>query len=217
MRIFTSLLPVKESDIDVLIVRLNRCIDGFHIDIMDGKFVPYIAGSFELIQRFRSLSPLPLWIHLMVSDPGDWIERFLGRKGDIVSIHYEACSSRLDILKIFDFIRAKGALSSLAINPDTLVGCFAPYVSYVDQVLLMGVVPGKSGQTMLKATKGRMEELYQLRNETQANFQIALDGGINPQSLAALSPYFPDDIAAASSILHHTSPCEAVAVLRKAV
>lgn len=217
MRIFASLMPVKDDDIAHLVGILNHCIDGFHIDIMDGKFVAHVYGSVEHISYIRSLSNLPLWIHLMVSDPLVLVNRLSLKQGDIVSIHYESCRGMPEIIEVLGDIQEKGARASLAINPDTPVECVVPYVPYLDQVLLMGVAPGKSGQTMVAATKDRMQKLHQLRMDTQAQFTIGLDGGITQHSLTELSPYLPDECAAASSIVQAADPCEAVANLRSCV
>lgn len=215
MRIFASLMPVYYKDLPRSIASLNQCIDGFHVDIMDDTYVPFCAGSLDLVSYLRSLSELPLWIHLMVHNPMPWIERLDCGPGGIISIHYEAYIDDLaGLLHALVAIRAKGAQSSLVVSPDTSIEVVAGLVDYVDQLLIMGVIPGKSGQAMLQGTRNRLEELYRLRQEVDAPFLIGLDGGVSVESLAALSSCLPDDLAAATSIVFATAPCEVVNALR---
>jgi ribulose-phosphate 3-epimerase len=219
MRIFPSLMMVHEHQLAATVALLEACVDGFHIDIMDGVFVSARSGSPDTIISMRHLTGLPLWVHLMVKHPRTFITRArkIGlEKEDIISIHYEAYDNDADLVADLNIIKDQGLLAGIAVSPATPLEAVEGYADRVDHITLMGVVPGKSGQLVLPETCQRLRRLAALRKERCLSFRIGLDGGVSPTALGALAPYKPDDIAAATSIVHAADPCQAVADLQAA-
>lgn len=228
MRIFASLMTVPPEKLAETVGRLDACVDGFHIDIMDGIFVVGAAvgdkGASGLpgrdrVAQVKGMTHKPLWVHLMVAYPRPYLDSFLAEPDDkdIVSVHYEAYSSDVDLADDLRTVRNKGMQAGIVVSPSTPVEALRVYHDRCDHITVMGVVPGKSGQAMLPDTRCRVQALMQLREELCGTFRIGLDGGVSVTTLRQFSGCLPDDIAAATSIVGAADPCRAVAELRGTV
>lgn len=231
MKIFPSLISADQNNLPREIAKLEPDIDGFHLDIMDGLFVPNTSWGPEQVNIIRSVTSKTLWIHLMVTDPAAYIAQIICHPGDMVSIHYESiCNHTCDthsgigepcgpceglITEIMTTLRQKGLRTSIALKPKTPVRVLAPYYSLVDQVLIMSVEPGFSGQLMLPGVAERIQQARTLAAQAGYPLRIGLDGGINTTTLTALGTNLPDDIAVAKGIFGAQDPLKALAELRK--
>lgn len=152
-------------------------VDFLHIDIMDSSFVPNLTFGPDFVNAIRKVSSLPLDIHLLMEHPRVIIRSMDIREGDIVTIHSECKES---IMENVAFIKQKGAKFGLALNPDTSIEEVKKYLSYVDVVLLMLIVPGFAGSTMIH---GMMEKVGETRkyldNHGYENIEISVDGSVS--------------------------------------
>jgi ribulose-phosphate 3-epimerase len=152
-------------------------VDFLHVDIMDGSFVPNLTFGPDFVNALRTKTHMPLDIHLLMEHPRVIIRSMNLREGDIVTIHFECKES---IMENVAFIKQKGAKFGLALNPDTSIEEVKKYLPYVDVVLLMLIVPGFAGSTMIH---GMMEKVGQTRTYLDSNgfenIKISVDGSVS--------------------------------------
>ena len=151
--------------------------DYLHIDIMDGEFVPNYTLGTDHVKKLHSFTDIPLDIHLMITKPEKKLDRFEMKKGDFVSIHYEASE---DIDSCLDIINEKGAYAMLAINPDTPCEAVLPYLPKLKAVLVMTVYPGYAGQKLVEGSIDKIKEMRRLLNGAgYENILIEVDGNVS--------------------------------------
>ncbi len=149
-----------------------------HLDVMDGHFVPNLSYGPPVIERLRQLTELPFDTHLMISDPGKYLDDYLSAGCDCVTFHYEAVSKPGSLL---ERIRSRDAVAGLALNPGTPVEAIRPYLPLCDLVLVMSVEPGFGGQ---KFQSSAVEKLRQLREWLPETTLLSVDGGIGLATIA---------------------------------
>ena len=156
---------------------LNRLeIPWYHIDFMDGHFVPNIGMNLNFIRDLRKITKKPIEVHLMCSNPLEWIDRVIDQGADAVSFHIEATPSPIRCLSR---IRARGALSGVALSPATSPKRLLYYLDKLDFITLMGVEPGFEGQKFLPVTFQKTEETRELLSAKSSQAVIQVDGGID--------------------------------------
>jgi ribulose-phosphate 3-epimerase len=149
-----------------------------HVDVMDGHLVPNLSIGFPVIEAIRRASRLPLDVHLMISEPGRYLERFRRSGADMITIHCEAAA---DPRPLLDEIRRLGAVAGLSLNPPTPVQNIEPYLGQCDLVLVMSVMPGFGGQEFEAEALPKLRRLRAL----QADLLLSVDGGINSHTIPA--------------------------------
>ena len=154
----------------------NSGVDMFHIDIMDGNFVPNIAMGRQDIAAIRRNTTKPLDAHLMVSKPANYLEILLEEHVDIIYIHPETDDEVIGTLKL---LKSRNATPGIAVSPQLPFSHFLEVLPYVDYVLLMTVVPGFAGQTFLEYTHAKIEEF--VAGKQQFPYRLMLDGAISPE------------------------------------
>ena len=160
-------------------------VDYLHIDIMDGAFVPNITLGFDLINAIKRITDIPLDIHMMVEEPGRFIEGMKLSKNDIVCVHYE---SEKHIHRTLEMIKNKGCKAGLAINPQTPVECAEPLAEYIDMLLVMTVSPGFAAQKIFAGAQRKVEKARTLLNEWGlSGIPIEVDGNISLENGRKLS------------------------------
>jgi ribulose-phosphate 3-epimerase len=159
-------------------------VDIFHIDIMDGSFVPNFGMGLQDLEFIRRATDKVVDAHLMIQNPGDYVDLFADKGVDILYIHPEA---DLHPARTLDKIRAKNVKPGLAINPGTSVETIKPLLSLVDYVMVMTVNPGFAGQAYLPFVNEKIEELVALKTKGANNFQVMVDGAISPEKIEELS------------------------------
>ena len=153
-----------------------------HLDVMDGHFVPNLSYGPMVIRRLRSLTHLPLDAHLMISEPGRYLEEFLAAGCDGLTVHLECFQDRADDLSaVLEQIRSAGAATGLALSPGTPAESIAPFHDQVDQVLVMSVEPGFGGQSFLPAV---LTTLSTLADQLPKTVGLSVDGGINSETIS---------------------------------
>lgn len=158
-------------------------IDGFHLDIMDGVFVPNITLGFPALRALTKVTSLPIHAHLMVKEPEKFVQRFIEAGADIISFHYESTREIEKILKILGDNKVKKAM---AINPGTDIEIIYPYLPQLDIVLVMSVEPGFAGGKFVPQSIERIKYLARERKDKNLKFKIAVDGNINTETIPSL-------------------------------
>lgn len=192
---------------------LNRsAAEWIHVDVMDGIFVPNISFGFPIMEPLRKLARKPLDVHLMISDPDRYVERFCEAGAWSVGFHLEAVD---DPLPILEKIRAKGVRTCLTINPDIDVERLVPYLDKVDMVLLMSVFAGFGGQKFIPETLEKVRYIKQAITERQLSTLIEVDGGVNQDNAPLLFEAGADVLVAGSSVFKASSPEDAILTLKR--
>lgn len=179
MKVSVSILSSSIKPQDIVKKLDNTKADFIHVDIMDGKFVENKTWTISEVKKIVSYSKLPLDVHLMVENPSKYIEDYALLNTSYITFHYEAVK---DIDKMINEIKNYGLKVGIAINPETDEKVLYPYLSKIDQVLVMSVHPGKSGQSFIENTPNKIENLKQEIINQNAKTIISVDGGINDET-----------------------------------
>ena len=171
--------------------------DWFHLDVMDGLFVPNISFGMPVVSSIRKMTKKPLDVHLMIIEPERYIDKFIEIGSDILTVHIEA-TSEMD--RILDKIKDSSIKSGIAINPDTPINKLEDYINKVDLVCLMGVHAGFGGQKFIEKTFDRLIELKSLIDSTDSSAVIEIDGGVDNTNSKKLKSLGADILVAGSYI-----------------
>ncbi len=200
-----------EKDVELV----NRHADLFHLDIMDGTFVPNISFGFPVVEAIAQKARKPLDVHLMIVHPEKYVERFAKAGAALISFHYETAQEQSGA--ILEQIRNLGVKAGLVINPDCPVQAIIPYLKQVDFVLLMSVFAGFGGQKFIPES---MERIRTVRAELdrigRPDVPIEVDGGIGPANAAEVVAAGASILVAGSSVFKAANPVEAIESMRKA-
>ena len=177
--------------------------DWFHLDVMDGVFVPNITFGSPVLEIFKKFSKKPLDIHLMIVEPENFIDKFSNYKPQTLTIHIEATKNLKSSLNKIKKLNIK---AGLAINPETPILDLEPYLDEIDMVCLMGVFPGFSGQKFIKGTTQRLKELRKLIDKNKSNTLIQIDGGVDLSNIKELASAGADILVSGSCIFRSENP-----------
>jgi ribulose-phosphate 3-epimerase len=203
-----SLLSADFLNLQKEIGMLNQSeADWFHLDIMDGLFVPNISFGFSIIEKIRKATNKILDVHLMIVEPERYLERFKNAGADIISIHLEACRNPPEAIKT---IRNLGAKAGIVINPSTPVNLLENILDSVDMVLLMSVNPGFGGQSFIPHTLEKIITLKSLIKERNLDVLIEVDGGVDLQNALALVTSGVDILVAGNTIFSSSDPLQTI-------
>ena len=185
--------------------------DLVHCDVMDGVFVPNITFGMPMIKAFRPYTKLPLDVHLMITEPEKYVERFCDAGADIVTFHPEASRNpRETLLKI----KAKGKKCGLVVNPDKDFSLVADYIDLVDMIVLMGVFPGFGGQSYIESVSDNIVIFAQKIKESGRDILLELDGGVTEQNAARFRSLGITVLVAGSATFKAQDPANAIKVMR---
>ena len=197
---------------DVALV--NAYADIFHLDVMDGTFVPNISFGFPVIEAIASKAQKPLDVHLMIVNPEKYVERFAKVGANMISFHYEAALEKSG--EIIDLIHSLGVKAGIVINPDCPVSNIFPYLTSVDFVLIMSVFAGFGGQKFIPESLDRIKTLKKQIVAIGRNVDIEVDGGVDPGNAGALAAAGATILVAGSSVFKAPDPAHAIAQMRGA-
>lgn len=185
--------------------------DWFHIDVMDGVFVPNISFGIPVIMAMKKHAQKPLDIHLMISNPDKYISKFRQIGADILSVHYEVCPH---LHRTLQAIKAEGMKAGVAINPHTPVSMLSNIIQDIDLVCLMSVNPGFGGQSFIDHTYEKTRQLKKLIIDNKANTLIEIDGGVNNKNAKSLIQAGADVLVAGSFIFKSKNPLDTISELK---
>jgi len=186
--------------------------DWFHIDVMDGVFVPNISFGFPVIKSINSLTKKKLDVHLMIVNPERYIQKFKSVGADILTVHFEACNH---LHRTICEIKENDMKAGVAINPHTSINSLENVIGDIDLVCLMSVNPGFGGQKFIKNTFNKVRELNKIRNDKNYSFLIEIDGGVNLQNSKELVSLGADVLVAGSFVFKSENPIETIKKLKQ--
>lgn len=187
---------------DIEMLNASDC-DWLHVDVMDGIFVPNISFGQPIVKHIKKHAKKPLDVHLMIMDPGRYINDFKANGADILTVHYEACT-HLD--RTVHAIKDAGMKAGVVLNPHTPVAVLEDIVQECDMVLLMSVNPGFGGQKFIENTYAKTRQLKALCNRKNPQCMIEIDGGVNAQNAPLLYEAGADVLVAGSYVFKSENP-----------
>lgn len=196
-----------EKDVEMV----NEYADIFHLDIMDGVFVPNLSYGFPVVEAIAEKATKPLDVHLMIIEPEKYVDRFAKAGADMITFHLNATKEPAELL---GHIRSLGVKAGLVINPDIPVEELFPYIPLCDYILLMSVFAGFGGQKFIEETYGRIRTLKAEIERQGLDVKIEVDGGVSPSNAKALVEAGAEILVAGSAVFKAENPAEVVAAMR---
>ena len=192
---------------------VNRHADIFHLDIMDGTFVPNISFGFPVVEAIATKAKKPMDVHLMIIHPEKYVERFAKAGAAMISFHYEAALEASG--EVLDLIHSFGVKAGIVINPDCPVEKIFPYLDKADYVLLMSVFAGFGGQKFILETLDRIKQVRkELKRIGRPEVDIEVDGGVGPDNAAALAKAGATILVAGSAVFKADDPASVIAKMK---
>ena len=186
--------------------------DWFHIDVMDGVFVPNISFGMPVIEAIKKHAMKTMDVHLMIVDPDRYINTFKKVGADILTVHYEACTH---LHRTLQAIKSEGMQAGVALNPHTPVNLLKDTIQDIDLVCIMSVNPGFGGQSFIENTYNKVTELKALIKSKDARTKIQIDGGVNAENAPLLVKAGADILVAGSFIFRSENPIGTIARLKQ--
>lgn len=195
---------------DIEMVNQSRA-DWFHLDIMDGMFVPNISYGLPVVKAISQRAEKPLDVHLMIMDPGRYVSDFKKAGAGILTVHYEAVTH---LHRVIWQIKNEDMLAGVALNPHTPVAMLEDVIKDVDMVLLMSVNPGFGGQKFIQNTLKKVADLRELIERSGSEAMIEVDGGVDDETAPLLVEAGADILVAGSYVFKSANPQETIAELK---
>ena len=207
-----SLLSVDFGNMqrDIEMLNASEC-DWYHLDVMDGVFVPNISFGFPVMQAMAKHATKPLDVHLMIVQPEKFIKEVKALGARVMNVHYEAC---IHLHRVIQAIKAEGMMAGVTLNPHTPVSVLEEIAPELDLVMLMSVNPGFGGQKFIPSMVEKTSKLRELLNRTGSKALIEIDGGVNRETGKLLVEAGADVLVAGSAVFGAPDPVAEVAALK---
>jgi ribulose-phosphate 3-epimerase len=186
--------------------------DWYHLDVMDGSFVPNISFGIPVIEQIRKATKKVCDVHLMIQRPELLTEAFHKAGADILTVHYEAC---IHLHRNIQQIKSLGMKAGIAVNPHTPISLLRDVLPDADLICLMSVNPGFGGQQFIQGTLQKIRELAQLRQATGSNALIEIDGGVTLDNAASILEAGADVLVAGNTVFRSSDPIATIAALKE--
>lgn len=218
-QVAASILTADFGHLDRVVRKLQKAgVDRLHLDVMDGHFVPNITFGPTVVAGIRRLTALPLDVHLMISDPGAYVPRFLEARPETITFHIEAHRSEERISDTLRVIREGGAEAGLAVSPATPVHAVRPYLATLDVIMIMTVEPGFGGQRFLADAAPKLAEAAGLFVEQGTRGTVHVDGGVNRDTAAIVGAWGAEVCVVGSALFQRgRDTADEVRLVREAV
>ncbi|HMG15765.1 MAG TPA: ribulose-phosphate 3-epimerase [Saprospiraceae bacterium] len=189
----------------------NSKADWFHVDVMDGRFVPNISFGMFIIDFIKRVATKPLDVHLMMVEPEKYIEEFRKAGADIITVHFEACPH---LHRTIQQIKQSGAKAGVALNPHTPVEMLTDIIKDLDLVLIMSVNPGFGGQSFIPNTINKIKRCKSMIIEKGSSALIEVDGGVGPNNIAEIVKAGADVLVAGNAVFKTEDPTATILELK---
>lgn len=208
-----SILAADFANLQRDIEMINKShADWFHIDIMDGVFVPNISFGMPVLEAIARHAQKTIDVHLMIVDPDRYIKTFAALGANILTVHYEACTH---LHRTLQAIKADGMKAGVALNPHTNIDLLEDVINDIDLVCLMSVNPGFGGQSFIENTYAKIEKLKALINKKNAKTIIEIDGGVTDKNALQLSNSGADVLVAGNFVFKSENPIQTILALKQ--
>lgn len=213
IKIAPSMLAADFANLERDVHMVNQSeADWFHMDIMDGVFVPNISFGMPVLKAMAQHAKKPLDVHLMIVDPDRYIQTFADLGATVLTVHAEACTH---LHRTVQAIKAAGMKAGVALNPHTPISVLEEVISDLDLICIMSVNPGFGGQQFIENTYDKVRRLRALANAKNAEVMIEIDGGVTSKNAAALVQAGADVLVAGSFVFKSENPSGTIADLHK--
>lgn len=218
LEISTSILSVGKENATKTFYNLETAgTDYYHIDVMDGNFVEKNTADlmYDYSNTIKHISNIPLDVHLMVEDTKYYIDQYLPLEPSIITIHYESCKDKEEVIELIKYIKQNGIKPAVSIKPNTTVEQIKEFLPIVHMVLVMTVEPGKGAQKMISETVEKVKELKEIILNQNLDTYIEVDGGVNKETVNLIKEAGADIAVAGSAIISAENFKKAIEELKK--